>query len=102
VRSYLKVGSHDNFRRSPRYKILYQATGVSTGKISSRNAVILLALHFLVSTCVISPCPRNLFFQRHDLGIAHALALSCHVVLIIIIMSIVILIMKSLIINNNK
>jgi len=30
----LTVGSHDNFRRSPRYKILYQATGVSTGKIS--------------------------------------------------------------------
>jgi hypothetical protein len=28
---------------------------------------------------VISPCPRNLFFQRHDLGVAHALALSCHV-----------------------
>jgi hypothetical protein len=73
------VGSHDNFRRSPRYKILYRGTGVSTGKISSQNAVILLALHFLVSTCVISPCPRNLFFQRHDLGIAHALALSCNV-----------------------
>jgi len=35
----------------------------------------------------------------HDLGIAHALALSCHVVLIIINMSIVILIMKSLIIE---
>jgi len=48
---FFKVGCHDNFRRRPQYKILYQATGVSTGKISSQNAVFLLALPFLVSTC---------------------------------------------------
>ena len=40
----LKVGSHDENRRSPRYCFLYQGTGVSTGKKIQNNTGILLAL----------------------------------------------------------
>jgi hypothetical protein len=40
----IKVGSHDENRRSPRYCFLYQGTGVSTGKKIQNNTGILLAL----------------------------------------------------------
>jgi len=33
----IKVGSHDENRRSPRYCFLYQGTGVSTGKKNTKQ-----------------------------------------------------------------